>query len=410
MRSLRAPLVAAASLLAVAGLAIPAHANAGGVPNQPDKSAQPDKPERRVCAAEPAEGFAACDAHVVTKGDGVTPDATTTWTSGFQPSDLQAAYTLPSGTAGSGQTIAIVDAYNDPNAEADLGVYRSRFGLGDCTTANGCFKKVDQNGGTSYPSGDVGWAQEISLDLDMASATCPHCKILLVEAKSASFADLGAAVNRAALMGANAISNSYGGREFSGEASYEGPYNHPGIAVTVSSGDAGYGVEFPASSRYVTAVGGTSLKRSSTLPRGWTETAWSKAGSGCSAYITKPQWQTDTGCSRRTVADVSAVADPYTGVAVYDSYGSSGGANWYVFGGTSVSSPIIAGVYALAGHAGINASFVPNSNLYTHTSNLFDVVGGKNGNCKRQVAYLCTGLAGYDGPTGLGTPNGIGAF
>src|SRR6185436_16183615 len=174
-----------------------------------------------------------------------------------------------------------------------------------------------QNGGTSYPRGDAGWAQEISLDLDMASAICPNCKILLVEAKTNSFANLSAAVNRAAAMGATVISNSYGGSEFSGETSSESAYNHPRIMITVSWGDAGYGVEFPAASRYVTAVGGTHLVRSATA-RGWTETVWSGAGSGCSAYIAKPSWQTDAGCARRTVADVAAVADPNTGVAVYD--------------------------------------------------------------------------------------------
>jgi subtilase family serine protease len=297
-----------------------------------------------------------------------------------------------------------VDAYDDPNAEADLGVYRSQFGLPACTTANGCFRKVDQRGGTTYPRSNGGWAQEISLDVDMVSAICPNCHILLVEADSNAFANLSAAVDEAATLGANAISNSYGGNEYSSETSDQSHYNHPGKAVTVSSGDNGYGVEFPAASQYVTAVGGTHLTRSSG-GRGWTETVWSGAGSGCSAYISKPSWQTDSGCSKRTVADVSADADPNTGVAVYDSLRYQGRSGWLVFGGTSVASPIIASVYALAGNEGsINYGSYP----YSHTGSLFDVTSGSNGNCGG--SYLCTAKVGYDGPTGIGTPNGTGGF
>jgi subtilase family serine protease len=344
------------------------------------------------CNAAVESGFARCFARFY-------PSAGSP--SGFGPADLQSAYRLPSSTAGAGQTVAIVDAYDDPNAESDLGVYRSAFGLSACTTASGCFRKVDQNGGTSYPRGNTGWAQEISLDLDMVSAICPNCHILLVEAKTNSFANLSVAVDRAAKLGANAISNSYGGGEYPNEVSDESHYNHPGIAITVSSGDSGYGVQFPAASRYVTAVGGTSLSTASNT-RGWAETVWSGAGSGCSAYITKPGWQQDTGCPRRTVADVAADADPNTGVSVYDTYRTSG---WLVFGGTSVASPIIGSVYALAGNAG---SLNYGSNPYSHTSSLFDITSGSNGTCA--VSYLCTGAPGYDGPTGNGTPNGIGAF
>src|SRR5207249_855536 len=166
--------------------------------------------------------------------------------SGYGPADLQDAYKLPSGTNGKGMTVALVDAYDDPNAESDLGVYRSTFGLPACTTANGCFKKVDQNGGTKYPRGNRGWAEEISLDLDMVSAICPNCHILLVEANTNSFANLATAEDTAARLGANAISNSYGGSEYSSEVSDQSHYNHPGTAITVSSGDSGYGVEFPA--------------------------------------------------------------------------------------------------------------------------------------------------------------------
>ncbi|MCA1644179.1 MAG: peptidase S8, partial [Chloroflexi bacterium] len=153
----------------------------------------------------------------------------------------------------------------------------------------------------------------------------------------------------------------------------------------------------------------TSLTRASNT-RGWSETVWSGAGSGCSAYIPKPIWQLDTGCGRRTVADVAAVADPGTGVAVYDSTANNGQSGWLVFGGTSVGSPIIASVYALAGNT---AAINDGSYSYSHTRSLFDVTSGSNGSCvrgRRGSAYLCTGSAGYDGPTGNGTPNATGGF
>lgn len=355
---------------------------------------------RRVCS-NTTFGTAHCDAiQLVTTSTGITPNASAP--SGFNPSDLQSAYNLPSSSAGSGQTVAIVDAYDDPNAESDLAVYRSQFGLAACTTANGCFKKVNQSGGSTPPAADASWSEEISLDLDMASAICPNCHILLVEASSTSFTNLGTAVNTAVSLGANTVSNSYGGSESSSEASASSYYNHSGVVITASSGDNGYGVEVPAAFNTVVSVGGTSLSKSSSTTRGWSETAWSGAGSGCSAYVSKPGWQTDTGCTRRTVADVSAVADPSTGVSVYDSYQNSG---WLVFGGTSVSSPIIASVYALAENASsVNAA----SSLYSNTASLNDVTSGSNGSCGG--SYLCTAGTGYDGPTGLGTPNGTTAF
>jgi subtilase family serine protease len=317
--------------------------------------------------------------------------------SGYGPADLQAAYALPSASAGSGQTVAIVDAFDDPTAESDLAQYRSFYGLPPCTAANGCFRKVNQTGGTlPMPPPSPDWSLEISLDLDMVSAVCPNCHILLVEANTNLNTDLYTAEDTAAALGANAISNSWGGGESSGETASDTHFNHPGIAITASSGDDGYGVSYPAASRYLTAVGGTSLTRGGS--RGWTETAWSGAGSGCSAYEAKPSWQTDSGCARRTVSDVSAVADPNTGVAVLF------GGLWFTVGGTSASSPIIASVYALAG----NASSVNPGYPYSHTGGLFDVVSGSNGSCN--PSYLCTAQAGYDGPTGLGTPNGVSGF
>lgn len=320
--------------------------------------------------------------------------------SGLSPASLRDAYKV-TGSGSSSTIVAIVDAYGYTNAESDLGVYRSQFGLPSCTTANGCFKKLNQNGVQgSYPAQNTGWAQESALDLDMASAMCPNCKIYLVEANSATFGNLATAENTAANTGAHAISNSYGGGE-SGSQSYEPAYNHPGIAVTVSSGDSGYGVEFPASSPHVTAVGGTHLVTAGNS-RGWTETVWSGAGSGCSSIYAKPAWQHDTGCSRRTVADVAAVADPNTGVAVYGPVNARK-SGWLVFGGTSVAAPLIAGVYGVNGGA-VNYGSDP----YNNTGALFDVTSGSNGSCGG--SYLCTGKVGYDGPTGLGTPNGVSAF
>lgn len=354
--------------------------------------------DRLACAVPSRAMTARCHAHIIVDDAGkLRTFATPT---GYGPSDLRSAYNITA--AGNASTvIAIVDAYGYSKAEADLATYRSQFGLPACTSDNGCFRKVDQNGGTAYPADNTGWSQETALDLDMVSAMCPGCSILLVEANTASMADLSAAANTAARLGAHAISNSYGGSDSSATKSYESAYDHPGIAITVSTGDSGYGVQFPASSPHVTAVGGTSLSRSSSSTRGWTEKAWKGAGSGCSKVYGKPSWQTDTGCSMRAIADVSAVADPATGVAVYGP-GSSGSA-WLVVGGTSASAPLIAGVY------GVNGGAVAyGSDPYDHTSALFDVTSGRNGLCLK--AYLCKAGTGYDGPTGLGTPNGPGAF
>ena len=363
-----------------------------------------------ACAAPAHAGQAACFAisrHQVqgtvgaarSAGDHAASPMTP---AGYGPSTLQRAYNLPS-TRGSGRVVAIVDAYNDPNAESDLARYRSTYGLAPCTTANGCFRKVNQTGGTSYPSSDAGWAAEISLDLDMVSAVCPNCHILLVEASSAYISDLGTGVNTAVKLGAKFVSNSYGASESSADTSYDSQYyNHPGVAITASAGDGGYATAYPADSRYVIAVGGTSLNSSSSV-RGWSEKVWNGSGSGCSGYDAKPSWQTDSGCTKRTGNDVSAVADPGTGVAVYDTYQAGG---WAIYGGTSASAPIIAATYALAGTP--VAGTYPASYLYAHQSALNDVTSGSDGACS--TSYFCTARTGYDGPTGLGTPNGITAF
>ncbi len=259
----------------------------------------------------------------------------------------------------------------------------------------------------SYPANDTGWSEETALDLDMASAMCPNCKIILVEADAATSPDLAAAVNTAVALGATVVSNSYGAPE-AGSQTFEAAYNHPGVAITASAGDAGYGVQFPASSPHVIAVGGTSLVRSATA-RGWSETVWTGTGSGCSSIYAKPTWQTDPLCRRRMVADVSAVADPQTGVAVFAPWPTNSAhpqtqqPAWFVFGGTSVSAPLIASIYAV-NHRSVTYGADP----YSHVGALNDVTAGNNGTCGG--TYFCTGVVGYDGPTGLGTPNGVTAF
>ena len=395
-------------------------------------SVLPPGPSAHVCGPA-ATGFARCHALIRTDVSGTA----TTSPSGYHPSDLRAAYSLPSTTAGAGQVVAIVDAYNDPNALSDVNTYRSTFGIPTISKCNGskpststnapCFMQVNQNGSTSsLPRNNASWSQEISLDLDMVSAVCPNCSIVLAEASSASMTNLGTAVNAAANLGATEISNSYGGGESSSDTSYDSSYfNHPGIAITVSSGDSGYGVEYPAASQYVTAVGGTSLyltgagtsSASYNYETAWETSSSEGAGSGCSAYDPQPSWQSsltnitgttspDANCKKRAVADVSAVADPNTGVSVYDSYSYMGQSGWLVFGGTSVASPLLASVYALAGNA---ASVNYGSYSYGHTSSLRDVsqYGHYTETCG---TTLCNAYAGWDGPTGNGSPNGTGAF
>jgi subtilase family serine protease len=350
---------------------------------------------------------------------GVNTILSGTTPAGYGPSTLWSAYNLSAAAGaapagGAGQTVAIVDAYDDPTAEADLGAYRARYGLPACTTANGCFKKLNESGAQgSYPAASPSWAEEISLDVDMASAICPNCKIVLVEANSASWADLDASVDTAAASGANVISNSYGGSE---HAASDSNYNHPGIVIVAAAGDDGYGPEQPASFSTVVAAGGTTLSTASNS-RGFTETAWVDGGSGCSAYVAKPSWQAtaNPGCPNRAEADTSADANPNTGVAVYDStpycpYGPRAGcySGWLVFGGTSVASPIIASVFALAGNA---ATVVEPQGLWTNAgANMFDVTSGSNGRCSSKYTYLCNAGTGYDGPTGWGTPHGTAAF
>ncbi|MEO6913708.1 MAG: peptidase S8 [Candidatus Baltobacteraceae bacterium] len=303
------------------------------------------------------------------------PNALPTVIPGFQPRDLVSAYDFPTG--GGGKTVAIVAAFDDPAAESDLAVYRSTFGLPGCTSLGGCFRKVNQAGVSgNYPVSNAGWTSEISLDLDMVSAVCPNCSVVLVEANSANMDDLGAAVDTAAASGAIAVSNSYYAPEWSDELSEEGHYHHPGIAITASSGDTPY-PGYPAASKYIMAVGGTTLSRSGNA---WNEQPWRYSGRGCSKYIAKPDWQHGWCRSTRQTVDVAADADPSTGVAVYDTV--AGG--WIVAGGTSVGAPLLAGAYALAGN-GAAVSF-----SYAHAAAFHDILP-----------------IGYDLWSGLGSPYGV---
>lgn len=359
---------------------------------------------RAVCGRV-VGNYARCNAQIVTDKAGNALVSRGERVAGYGASDLRSAYNIT--TNGNAATvIAIVDAFGYDNAEADMGTYRTLFGLPACTTANGCFKKLNQKGQQkNYPAQDVGWAQESALDLDMASAMCPNCQIWLVEANTNSSKNLAAAVDEAASLGAHVISNSYGGSDSKGAEQFEPSYDHPGIAITASSGDSGYGVQTPAAMPHVIAVGGTTLLRASN-DRGWSETVWDGAGSGCSKHYDKPSWQTDKGCKTRMEADVSATADPSHGVSVFGPH-QNGISGWLVFGGTSVAAPLVGGIFANNGGTVSDAS-----TIYAHTDALFDVTSGSNGTCgtKPKKQYFCNGEVGYDGPTGFGTPNGTTAF
>ncbi|MBX4189476.1 S53 family peptidase, partial [Candidatus Parcubacteria bacterium] len=341
-----------------------------------------------VCAEGPTSSTAArCHARVVVNNHG--KPQTTQAPAAYGPRELRAAYNL-SGVAATSQIIAIVDAYDHPYIQSDLDTYSTKYGLPALpactgpvsTSATPCFQKVDQNGGTSYPAANSGWALEIALDVETAHAVCENCSILLVEATSNNLADLFAAVDTAAALGADEISNSYGtSQEFTGENDFDFHFNRPGIAITVSSGDSGYGVSYPAASPYVTAVGGTSLYLNSDNSYN-KESAWSGTGSGCSILESvKPAGQpTLSGCANRTVADVSAVADPNTGVAIYNSYPYNGSTGWFKMGGTSLSAPLIAAIYALAGGVadGVQGNTLPYAQAL---GNMHDITTGSNGNC-----------------------------
>jgi Ricin-type beta-trefoil lectin domain/Putative Ig domain len=380
---------------------------------------------RQACATPTRPGQMACMALVRTSH---SAGADASSPSGYSPANLLSAYGLATAAAkpGDGETVAVVDAYNDPHASSDLAVYRKQFKLPSCTTASKCLKITNEFGGSALPQADPtggGWELEESLDLDMVSAICPNCSIVLVEANTDNISDLARAEATASRTPhVNAVDNSWGsGAEFIGETEFDPDFYAPGVAITAAGGDSGYGAQYPAASPYVTAVGGTRLVSSGGK---WSQAAWGMVGSGCSALEPKPSWQTaddrsPDGCLNRTDNDVSADADPSTGVALYDSepFASDGGTpGWTVAGGTSVSTPVIAATYALADIAaggpgkGLAAGTMPASYPYLATAGLTRVVGGSNGRCESDRKYLCTAVKGFNGPTGLGTPDGTAAF
>jgi hypothetical protein len=427
-----------------------------------------------ICA-QPAPGYSGClslrliaDEPSSVPGAETTPQ-TTVFTepipNGLAPADLLSAYGASAATPPSEQTIALVDAYDDATIAGDLEVFSKQFGLPSCSEANGCFRKVNQSGKAgplpaSSGEKERGWAQEIATDVEVAHGVCQSCKILLVEAKSNKNSDLYTAEQTAAALGATEISNSYGGQEGSTDSA---AFNQPGIVITASSGDDGYldwfseepaaYPNYPASSPHVIGVGGTRLTLSSA--KAWeSETVWNDGGAsagvlegagasggGCSGHFLADSWQQSTanwsavGCgSARAVTDVSADGDPYSGVAVYDSTETpSGEKGWAVIGGTSVASPIIASLFALAG----GAQGVPYpaqllyENLEQNPASLHDVTVGSNGECLRKFhkstgasgctsaedtqnscpgRLICLAAPGYDGPSGVGTPRALAAF
>jgi hypothetical protein len=396
------------SALGLAALAVAATPAAGAAALASRQAAGPGF--RHACSAAARPGWAECLVLVaggVVSYQGLARGATP---AGYGPAQLRSAYnlTLASAAAGKGETVAVVDAFNDPDAASDLAVYRRHYHLPACGA--GCFRKVNQEGKASplpKRAGSSGWATEESLDIDMVSAICPNCHILLVEARSSADANLGKAAATAVALGATFVSNSYSSPQSAKGRAAAAYYDHPGTVVTAAAGDSGYGVGYPAASPYVTSVGGTSLVRKKSARRGWVEKVWRNGsgatGSGCSRYEPKPAWQTRTGCAHRTDNDVAADADPSTGAAVYDHYDQRG---WLEAGGTSEAAPIIAATYALAGAPGPGTN--PAQFPYLHTGRLYDITTGRDGSCGG--SYLCTAKVGYDGPTGWGTPDGTGAF
>jgi hypothetical protein len=395
---LAAPLIAALAIAACSGGSSSLPGTSGTTTSQssgahfvPDWQAK--HLAHRACSDAPRPGYAECD--VLINEHQMSPNI-----SGWQPIDFQTRYNLPSGTNGSGQIVAIVDAYDQANAATDLAAYRSQFGLG---TAN--FTKYNQTGQQkNYPTSCVGqsgggWCVEIDLDIEMVSAVCPKCTIFLVEANSNSSNDLDAAEATAVSLGAHVISNSWG-CPGSNQCDDVSKFDTAGVIYLASAGDGGYGTQAPAAFGSVVSAGGTVLLKQGSV---YSEDAWNGTGSGCATGIAKPSWQHDTGCTYRTMNDVSAVAE--NAAEYIKQYGG-----WVTVSGTSISSPLLGGVFGLAGNASslhfAKKFWTLKARVRKHA--LHDITVGKNGTCS--PSYLCAAGPGYDGPTGWGTPNGIKAF
>jgi hypothetical protein len=410
IRTIRALLARAALSAAVAGtvVAIAAAAGPAAAGTRPARADDPAGFITPACAvARPGQARCflvyrtpAAASEALAAGRAVRPP-------GLGPAAIRSAYRLPSRRS-SHQTVAVSIAFHTPGLARFLATYRRQFGLPPCTVASGCFRQVNQQGKArpAAPSGvGLGWDLEATLDVSMISVSCPRCHILVVEGRSPSIANLAATERTAARLGAQVISNSYGTSEDGFSLPFRRAYQPRGRTVVASSGDAGFAdAEFPADLPTVTAVGGTRLTRAAATRRGWRERVWSQAGgaggSGCSAWIAKPAWQHDTHCHMRTIADISAVG---TNVAIFSpTYGG-----WLTIGGTSVSAPLVAGIYGLAG----NGTTMTTARLYRHPRSFFDITAGSNtpGIPPAQACggdYLCTARKGYDAPTGLGTPDG----
>lgn len=394
----------------LSGSSVPGHS--GATPYIHSRPAPAATGTRAVCP-QTTPNVGRCQAIGVTVSPGSKTFLTTASpVAGLTPADIQAAYKLPA-TGGEGNTVAVVEAGDYPNLAKDLATYRDYFGLPGCTQHSGCLQIVNQHGGSALPHRRNGWSVETALDVDSVSAACPSCNILVVEAKDAHKKDLGIGNATAAKMGAAASSNSWKIPEFQGmnHGQWIKYFSAPGVAFTASSGDGGHTpqvtIGYPSGLPTVLSIGGTALSRADNH-RGWTETAWSGAGSSCGVYVPKPAWQQDKGCPMRSTSDVSADASPATGLAVYHTL-PNGQGGWSVYGGTSLSSPLIAAMYSLAGNTGSLGNRIA-AHLYANTNHLYDVTTGSNGTCPKKWTYICQAGKGYDGPTGLGTPHGLGAL
>jgi hypothetical protein len=367
----------------------------------PEPDATPASSEPMSCAT--AGHTYHCKGRIRTDGQAFANAAAT----GYGPADLVSAYALNTSLKPT-TTIALVDAFGYPNAESDLAQYRSKYGLPPCTVASGCLTIVNQQGQKSPlpspPPANDDWTVETALDLDMASAACPTCKLLLVQANDDTSNGLLVAQATAANLGAAVISDSWGGPESTQQTgqSQESFFNlGKPVTIFVAAGDSGYdnagqGPDYPSVSAYVIAVGGTNLKRSTAATRGWVETAWTMGGSSCSISVPKPTFQSNltTACTFRAASDVAAVGDPATGLTVYN----AGAGGFIVVGGTSAAAPFVAGVFALNGLGAAGPTYP-----YAHPTAWNDVTSGTNGSCGN---VLCNSAKGWDGPTGLGTPIG----
>ncbi|GAA4535321.1 peptidase S8 [Amycolatopsis samaneae] len=454
--------------------------SAGMLPAEPASAAVPDSQDTAAIAAALRAGTLGsahgvhevcqaevdgrpidlgCQAQLVGSLRSETAPLTTAAPAGYGPAELNAAYHLPPLTNGPGTTVAIVGVGAYPALEADLGRYRAQYGLPRCDTANGCLTVTDFKGGEplrptpAYAQIEESYAAETALDLDMASAACPTCKLVMIQIPldlghllgaaalglpGALADDFGTAVTHAAKLGAGAVSMSYGiptgfQAGYLGSGAPARALHHPGMAVVASSGDKGYNGDkqlWPAQLPWVTAAGGVSLKTgehgSATMsawggkfvPKGAKEPRWVGAGSGCAPGLPPASGQpapVSGHCGgHRAVTDISADADPLTGVAVYASYTphSGTGGGWLTAGGTSAAAPYLAGLYARGGH--LAAVDGPNTLYRAPAGAIQDVTGGSNAadgaaGCA-SAKELCVGGPGWDGPTGLGVPNGLGAF